>query len=411
MSFTLELLHAPRPLALAEAVALSDRPAPLDEASRQRFRRFAAGVLRAYPDGCEADVDGDDPGNAWAEAPDPESADAAVWVIAPKTGAVDEQFMAHVALAAAAADLHVLDPQNALLYRPDRTLVGADGRARRLATPATRVPIDAAAPAARRGADEASPQFTEREVAAFLHSRLARRFAARGFGLVDNPRWVPYAARQRGLVRQVVAFGPIKRDGEMWVSVSFSLACEPVSQVWQRLIVQEVSAYVALVHQRDLPCHDTHLHAEDLGASAEDAARGIGRFQHGRASDLAGVHRWADGVEAWLESGGMAALDAIDRPAGLAAAVLTAPMHDRVTRNELLSPWQQFSLLVLAGAFGDAADEQWNEAIFSHWNRHHRYTSDWKSVLPDLRATLERLVAKLRTPEFTAEAGALRAAA
>ena len=136
MSFVLQLLHAPGVRTLADAVAAADAAAgrPASAEDRLRFERFRQRVTRSYPDLSDIDEDGDDPRNVWAEGLGG-AVDRAVWVLAPKTSAVDEVLMGHVALAAAAADLLVLDGQNAHLYRPDRKRVDAQGRITELATP------------------------------------------------------------------------------------------------------------------------------------------------------------------------------------------------------------------------------------------------------------------------------------
>jgi hypothetical protein len=417
MSFTLELFHAPRLLTLAEAVAFTETSAPIDEAMRQRFARFARFVLRAYPDRCDTDEDGDDPANAWVDAPNPASADAAVWVIGPKTDAIDEAFMAHVAMAAAAADLHVLDPQNAMLYRPDRTLVQRDGRPRRVPAPPAReaqaqVQAKPASPPPATAPSHARASFDDSAITAYLHERFVQRFAHRGFALGPKlPRDTARAQRQQGLVQQRLWFFAMLRDGEMMLSVSLQLSSEPLAQVWQRLLGDEVAGYVALVRQHGLQQYDADIYTDDLepGAPAHRELE-IGRMRFGQAADLAGVDRWQGGLFDWLDAGGMAALDRIDRPGTLAPVMLTDWMHDRLCRNERLSPWQQFSWLVLVGAFAGFEDPRWSEAIFRHWERCHRHVNDWKTVLPDIRATLERLIAALRSPAFAAEAEALRAA-
>src|SRR5688572_4396752 len=110
MSFILQVFHAPRALTVQEADAAMDA---LDGASfgdRARFTRFVTALTAVYPNSDDEDA-------AFPEGLTTDPLDDAVYVFAVNLDRLDENLMAHVATCASDEGLHVLDPQNGLLYR------------------------------------------------------------------------------------------------------------------------------------------------------------------------------------------------------------------------------------------------------------------------------------------------------
>jgi hypothetical protein len=246
MSLILQLFHAPQLRTLEQAVAATDQSRPATAEEQALFKRFQMEITRVYPDLSEQDVDGDDDNNVWNDGLSLEDVQRAVCVIAPKTHCVGENLMAHIATAASKADLHVLDPQNALLYRSDRMVVERNGVSSPLRTPAPR----------RTRTRTTTP--TELTASAVLHrvvSRYCQAFAAQGFAHF-HPDFAGFAVRVIGDVEQSVHFSVSERSGEFMLGLHFSFRCPRVSRVWQDALGDEVAVYLQLFGTLRNPLQD-----------------------------------------------------------------------------------------------------------------------------------------------------------
>jgi hypothetical protein len=132
MSFILQLFHAPKVKTLGEAESFIRSPRNGTFEDHERFEAFVKAITAVYPDLSDEDDDGDDDRNVWGSGISAGSIGKAVLVISPKTQLVELELMMKLAEVAAESGLHVLDPQNALLFRDDRHVVNARGVATQL---------------------------------------------------------------------------------------------------------------------------------------------------------------------------------------------------------------------------------------------------------------------------------------
>lgn len=400
MSFVLQLLHAPGVRTLAEAVAAADAAAGRKASAEEklRFERFRQRVTRNYPDLSDVDEDGDDPRNVWAEGLGG-PIDHAVWVLAPKTGAVDEVLMGHIALAAAAADLLVLDEQNAHLYRPDRRRVDAQGRITELPTP-PRPPVRVApASAAAPAADATRTWSPEQRISDHLRRLFLQRVAGHGFvGMPSRfePLRLERLERMHRGSRQQVRIGVGVYPDDILCSVTFQLQLPAVAAVWQQLLGAAVQPYLDHCARLQLPTDDLTAASDELmvSDSALAAPYGYMRFSHLPSTEA--CEGWLQGFVDWLQAEGLAALDAAATPAGAARCAMGPQQHDRLVRNAHALPCELFSRTTLIAAFGQLRQGGWEEALHGPVRRRMdgREFAQWF----DLHALLDALMAKLESP-------------
>jgi hypothetical protein len=132
MSFILQLFHAPKVKTLGEAEAFVRSPRNGTFEDHERFESFVKAITAVYPDLSDEDEDGDDDRNVWGSGISAGTIGKAVLVISLKTELVELELMMKLADVAAKSGLHVLDPQNALLFRDDHHVVNARGVATQL---------------------------------------------------------------------------------------------------------------------------------------------------------------------------------------------------------------------------------------------------------------------------------------
>lgn len=410
MSFVLQLLHAPGVRTLADAVAAADAAAgrPASAEDRLRFERFRQRVTRSYPDLSDIDEDGDDPRNVWAEGLGG-AVGTAVWVLAPKTSAVDEVLMGHVALAAAAADLLVLDAQNAHLYRPDRKRVDAQGRITELATPprpalrTAPVPPPPAAPAPNWGPEQ---RLRDR-----LHRLLLHRLADHGF-VASPKRWEDDALEgvqrvHRGS-RQKIRISVGVYPDEILCGVQFELHLPPVAAVWQQLLGDVVQPYLAHCAHHGLPTTDLQASTDELVVTDSHLAAPYGFDRRAQLPKAEACEAWLQGFGDWLQAEGLAALDAAATPAGAARCALAPRQHQRLVQTIFPLPCELFSRTTLIAAFGDLRQGGWDEAL--HGPVRRRMDGQDVAQWFDLHGTLDTLMARLESPAAAPLLQGLRAA-
>lgn len=398
MSFVLQILHAPGVRTVAEAVAAADaaagRPASAEE--KLRFERFRQRVTRSYPDLSDVDEDGDDPRNVWAEGLGG-PIDDAVWVLAPKTGAVDEVLMGHIALAAAAAELLVLDGQNAHLYRPDRRRVDAQGRIIDLPTPPR--PAVRMAPVAAPPAAPAPDWNPEKRLRDRLHRLLLHRLADHGF--VASPKRrendaLGSVVRVHRGARQTIRISVGVYPDDILCSALFDLHLPPVAAVWQQLLGDAVRPYLAHCARFHLPTTDLQASADELVVTDSPLAAAYGFKRSAHLPTTEACEAWLHGFGDWLQAEGLAALDAAATPAGAARCALAPAQHQRLMQSIFPLPCELFSRTTLIAAFGDLRQGGWDEALHGPVRRSMdgREHAQWF----DLHALLDELMSKLESP-------------
>lgn len=367
MSFVLQLFHAPQLESVDAAVAYIERGGNGDQAPAERFARFVAAITQVYPDRSGEDEDGDDESNIWPEGVVAVVPTAAFVNIAVKTDAVDLKTLATIADKARAAGLQMLDPQNAMLYRADGTVVGQ----------ARPVP--------------AKPQEHERRMPG-LRERLARalneRLGPAGFALVDHDNYV-LLSRQHGDIRQIASIGlygrgPVEVDPSLW------LAAPALSSIWVKALPPYFSSWK---QRRDRlsggVAPDFEYGLADLAAAAtEDEAAQLQQQVLDSVDDEARFERF---LCAFATDKLLPVLEPIRDLDTLATVALTDDAIDVASRGRM-RPGEQLAMLVLAHLARPALFERLAAGLMQNPNRNH----EWRDFHDDEGRFLGQLIAHLR---------------
>ena len=387
MSFILQLFHGPAVKTLPEAVAHTDRDAPASPDDQKRFAAFVAEVTRAYPNS-------DDEDSAWPEGLTPDGHEWATYNFAVNLDHLDENLMAHIGRAAANAGLKILDPQNGLLYPVEGKVIQMGGGSFPLPAPR---PVKPPPPKGLpQGYDD------EQAVNAKLSSQLAAVLAPYGFKFEPSGLVV----RQVGRVKQGIDIGTMKRDREITLYVRLVFFCPEITVLWQELLGESVAAYVK--HQATIPRHagDIHLAAPELRRSPSESAKRYGRHSFVETHNWDEAYAWLRGLVAWLKDEGLADMDRMKDPAGLAEFVLSPTQDEMMFRRNDLLPRELYARLILMGAFAADRKEEWLRGYWDHYNRSAiRFDG---GVIKDVKGQSERLIAWLETQEFARVAERLK---
>lgn len=394
MSFILQVFHAPQARTIEEADAAMDALGDASFGDRARFTRFIEALTAIYPNSDDEDA-------AFPEGLTADHLDDAVYVFAVNLDRLDENLMAHVAACAGAQSLHVLDPQNGLLYRSDRQVVDMQGRARPLPTPRAVAPP---APRRRLPAD-----MTEKNVLERVQSELCRRLAHEGFE--RDPRWGD-PRRMRGPVQQSIDIAVLDGYEDVSLRASLGLRCRPVTRVWLEGLGGEGATFVNQLAERGWQFPDFRLFSSQLRIPPSQAAQELGMAKVASESDWNGVMAWLDRWIAWLQTEGLDDLSRMDRPAGIAHYVLNEAQLQMMFRRNDLHPSELFHRYVLVGAYAGARKDEWIRGFWDHYGRSSlRFESKDtpERIYHQFKEKAERFLAWLDTGDFARAAQRLRA--
>lgn len=394
MSFILQVFHAPQARTIEEADTAMGALGDASFGDRARFTRFIEALTAIYPNSDDEDA-------AFPEGLTADHLDDAVYVFAVNLDRLDENLMAHVATCASAEGLHVLDPQNGLLYRSDRQVVDVRGRSWLLPAPRP-----ASAPPARKKLPD---DMTEKSVLDRLQAELCRRLAREGFE--RDPRWGD-ARRTRGPVQQSIDLGVMLGYDEVTLHGSLGLRCRPITRVWLKGLGADGATYVNQLAGMGWRFPDMRLFASELRTPPSDAASPIGRARFTCAHDWDEVDAWLDRWIAWVETEGLEDLARMDRPGGVARYVLDSRQLESMFRRNDLSPSELFHRYVLVGAYDRPRKDEWIRGFWDHYSRSDLRSPNTQTpvkIYHQFKDKAERFLAWLDTDEFTREAERLRA--
>ena len=388
MSFVLHLFHGPAVKTIPEAVALVDRDAAASPEDEKRFAAFVAEITRAFPN----DEDGE---SAWPEGLEANGHEWAVYTFAVDLDYLDANLMAHLGKAAANAGLKILDPQNGLLYPVEGRVITMNGVSSALAAP------EPVAPPPPKGLPAGFDD--EKTVSAKLATQLAAVLAPYGFTFEPSGLVV----RQVGRVKQGIDVGVMRGNRDMTLYLRLVFFCPEIGALWPEVLGEPVAAMVA--HRKTIPRHafDFNLGASELRRPPSDAAQRYGRYAFFYAHNWEEAHAWLRGLVQWLKDEGIADMDRMKDPAGLAEFVLSETQHEIMFRRNDLLPAELYARLILMGAFAADRKEEWLRGYWDHYSRSSvRYDG---GIVKDVKGLSEKLIDWLETDEFTRAAERLRA--
>jgi hypothetical protein len=392
MSFILQAFHAPQARTVHEADAAMDalgEPTPED---RLRFIRFVSELTERFPN------DLDDEDAPFPEGLTPEHLDDAVYVFAVNLDRLDENLMAHVAECASGAGLHVLDPQNGLLYRADGQTVRLDGRTSPTPIPRRVIPKAASRPLPAKMTPDALVEH--------FNAELCRRLAHLGFEA--DPRHGD-ARRMRGPVQQSIDIHVFPRESEVALFGSLGLRCRALTGVWLKGLGVEGAGVVRQLADGGWREPDFHLLLSTLPEPLDLETTKLGKLTY--ATDwtwaMAFLERWA----AWVETEGVEHLARMESPAGIAAYLLAPGELREMPRRTDLPAGELLHRFALAAVYGAERRDEWIAALRLYARRFgdEFAKGDGPVRIPDFGATCDRLVAWFDTPGFESEAARLRA--
>jgi hypothetical protein len=186
MSFVLHIFDEPSVMTVQQATDYCYADHPPFPTPNNRYTQFLAEVTRMHPED----------GPVWPENFLEGEVVDRVYNLGVNTECVTEQLMNEIALCVAAAGLQMLDPQNAMLYRRDGTIVGPTMRTRLISGSALQT-LTASPPA---WDDRGFPSHT------VLHQQFTTRMARHGFAQTSSRGDVGFASRVMGETRQTVVF-------------------------------------------------------------------------------------------------------------------------------------------------------------------------------------------------------------
>lgn len=385
MSFILHLLYSETPLTSVAAAATLVHEKwnePPQGHLFGRFRSWQGGMVEACPDLSQDDLDGDRADNAWPEGL-PARFDGSVYTFHPNVDLLDQGLMGLIAEGAALNGLHVLDPQNGLLYRPDRRVLTLSGTTQ--SPPKPVVPAATTANLIRSGDVD--------DVMDPLWLGLSQRLTAFGFeAKVPSLRCVE---RRVGGIGQIAEVGGFHSHGELVMHGQYRLYSPRVTALWAPLLMEGYARYMKIHGKRLGGRIDAfEVTAEELCGLEADA---YGRYVFGRAKIREQASRWFDGFGDHIVTQGLPRLDAMSSPRDLAGCLLSERQIWRLETKNDMSPIELFGRLVLIYAFDRPNLSRWMAAI----DRHRSNCADFRyAVWPDVPGSMAMLLAHLESPAF-----------
>jgi hypothetical protein len=151
MSFILQIFHLPQAQTVAEAALHTANVTTSAPETSARFHEFVLEMLSYLPDLSAHDEDGENDQNFWPEGLAPPRSKQEIFNLSVKANLLTPALMGLMARVAAAFELQILDPQNALFYRADGTVIDGQGviadwpepaHLHKNTSPAMRAPLD-----------------------------------------------------------------------------------------------------------------------------------------------------------------------------------------------------------------------------------------------------------------------------
>jgi hypothetical protein len=127
MSFILQIFYHQSVQTVAQAANYTSGEEASVSGNSARFNSFIAEIASYLPDLSEKDEDGENDNNYWPEGLPHFNRDQHCFNLSLKVSLLTPPIMGLIARSAALAELQILDPQNALLYRTDGAVIDAQG--------------------------------------------------------------------------------------------------------------------------------------------------------------------------------------------------------------------------------------------------------------------------------------------
>ncbi len=127
MSFVLHLIDEPSIKTVQEAGNYIFSRKLERSKPNEKFSQFVQDITATYPDLTDEDEDGDNSENVWLDGLNGGITHSQVYIIGLKTDLVDSYLLLRIANAAAKNGLQILDGQNGMFYRDDRTVIYQNG--------------------------------------------------------------------------------------------------------------------------------------------------------------------------------------------------------------------------------------------------------------------------------------------
>lgn len=375
MSFVLHIFDEPSATTVEQATDYCYEDHPPFPTPNNRYTQFLAEVTRIHPED----------GPVWPENFLEGEVTDRVYNLGVNTECVTEQLMNEIALCVAAAGLQMLDPQNAMLYRRDGTIVGPSMHTRLISGSALQT-IPASPPAWDKN------EFPSHTI---LHQRFTTRMAHHGFAQTSSRGDVGFASRVMGETRQTVVFQVQNHAPERILNAHVDIAVPRLSFVWKsrfpRLTIEYLLSYTRSLCEIDFRLELPELSAKSTGLVARpNPATAV----HSRAE----FDRWSDGFCDWYEREAGAVLDRIANLRELGKLLFTEERLE-LARREPRKAQSHMSLLVLARALEVRNFDAWVNAVWTQVTTDP--SRDWELLLHDPQAEiLKTLIAYLRSPAF-----------
>lgn len=380
MSFMLQFFHAPHVDSVDSAAHYVDGECDADPPLGERFAQFVDRVTTVYPDLSAEDDDGDDLRNLWPEGLDRHWGDEPVVNVGLKTDAVEEGVLSIIASKAAQSGLQMLDPQNAMLYRTDHTVIDGRGRVS---------PFRMLTPFAASLMKPLSGGLKPGETRHRLGESLRDRLASAGFALTivesDVVVW-----RQLGDIRQALDLTVSEREDGIAVDLSLWLSSPRLSSTWLAVMPPHVAEWK---QRGDRLCGgvawDFVYALSDVvpGTSAEEA----GRFDSARLSSPDALEAFQADLCNYAAARLLPWLDGLRDLSALAALVLSDANIEYAGRGRVALP-EQMGTLVLARL---ARPEVFETVAHTLQTNPHK-SRVWEELRDPEGRLLDRLVDHLR---------------
>ena len=326
MSFVLHIFDEPSATTVEQATDYCYEDHPPFPTPNNRYTQFLAEVTRIHPEDSAV----------WPENFLEGEVTDRVYNLGVNTECVTEQLMNEIALCVAAAGLQMLDPQNAMLYRRDGTIVGPSMRTRLISGSALQT-VPASPPAWDKN------EFPSHTI---LHQQFTTRMSHHGFAQTSSRGDVGFASRVMGETRQTVVFQVRNHAPERILNAHVDIAVPRLSFVWKSRFPRLTIEYL-LSYTRSLCEIDFRLELSELSAKSMDlvARPNPATAVHSRAE----FDRWSDGFCDWYEREAGAVLDRIANLRELGKLLFTDERLE-LARREPRKAQSHMSLLVLARA-------------------------------------------------------------
>jgi hypothetical protein len=386
MSFILQFFDAPEVNSVQSAADYVDLDQAAPAGANAKFGRFVESVKEFYPDQSE------DEGfefNLWPEGLTADATDLTTSPavnIAINLDMLDPGVMTVIAQHATKAGLQILDPQNALLYLLDGTMISAEGDKENLP------PVS---PFARSVMTENVKGMGLAATAARLADGLLEAWEGRGFTCVEVPsRWAAVLWRQHGDLRQMLDIRCMRSTnaGAIRFYVRMGFACESIAAAWLPLLPEKYLQRKAR--------YDT-----DAGGVALDVALFLpnlragklpGDARPGTSSEM--IIRSLDELDAmlptmrsWTQRELLPLFESVESLADLSDITLTDAMLEHCETGMPELPMLP-GLLVLAAR----RDGQTLEQYVAAYRRNKRLPDLWKLYGDPKGAHFDKLVAGLK---------------